>query len=305
MNNKKISNLFALLNIIGSLIVFQITLAEPPKKQVLIGSPVRQKPAILKEFLQSLEELMQISCECDYLFVDDNDNAESAFMLLEFAEKKQGRCTIAQNTNKTITEPYVCNEITHYWRDSIVWKVAAFKDYIIKYATEHGYDYLFLIDSDMVLHPLTVEQLIVDNKDIVAEIWWTNWVPDTAKSPSVWLYDVYTMYEIRGGNLTEEEVQKRQYEFWQKLLTPGLYEVGGLCACTLVSKKALQAGVKFERIRNLSFWGEDRHFCVRAIVLGLELFVDTHFPAYHIYRESELAGVNAYKENCRDGIYQI
>ena len=279
---------------------------ETTKKRVLIGSPIRQKPHILKEFLQSLEELVQVSCECNYLFIDDNTNEESILMLFEFSKKMQGRCSLAQNPNKAATEPYVCNEITHYWRDSIIWKVAAFKDFIINYAREQNYDYLLLIDSDMVLNPLTLEQLILDNKDIVAEIWWTNWVPNTAKSPSVWLYDAYTMYEIRGTDqLSEQEKQQRQSDFIQKLLTPGLYEVGGLCACTLVCKKALQAGVKFERIKNISFWGEDRHFCIRALALGLELFVDTHYPAYHIYRESELAGVAEYKENCKNGIYQI
>jgi hypothetical protein len=303
MKNIKIFKIFSLLII--SAIATSNIYGEASKKKILIGSPIRQKPAILKEFLQSLEEVIQITNECNYLFVDDNDNAESTWMLAEFAGKMAGKCLIVENQNKKSAEPYICNEITHYWHDSIIWKVASFKDFIIQYAREKNYDYLFLIDSDMVLHPNTIEQLIASNKDIVAEIWWTNWHPNTAKGPSVWLYDTYTMYEVRGGNLTEEEIQKRQNEFLQKLLTPGLYEVGGLCACTLVSKKALHAGVKFERIKNLSFWGEDRHFCVRALVLGLELWVDTHYPAYHIYRESELAGVASYKENCRKGIYQI
>ena len=30
-------------------------------------------------------------------------------------------------------------------------------------------------------------------------------------------------------------------------------------------------------------FGEDRHFCIRAAALGLSLYVDTHYPAYHIY----------------------
>ena len=34
--------------------------------------------------------------------------------------------------------------------------------------------------------------------------------------------------------------------------------------------------------------GRDRHFCVRAIVLGIDLFVDTHYPSYHIFRAEEL-----------------
>ena len=41
------------------------------------------------------------------------------------------------------------------------------------------------------------------------------------------------------------------------------------------AKKALKAGVNFNLLDNVSFWGEDRHFCVRAVALGFDLFVDT------------------------------
>ncbi|RYD03050.1 hypothetical protein N752_21810 [Desulforamulus aquiferis] len=80
------------------------------------------------------------------------------------------------------------------------------------------------------------------------------------------------------------------------LARPGTYKVGGLGACTLMSRNALAKGASFSEIYNLSFVGEDRHFCIRAVALGLELYADTHYEPYHIYRESELAGVEKYKE---------
>lgn len=79
-----------------------------------------------------------------------------------------------------------------------------------------------------------------------------------------------------------------------QLRQPGVYEVGGLGACTLIRRSALEKGVRFERIRNLSLWGEDRHFCVRAAALGIPLFVDTRNPAFHIYRDSDLEGADRY-----------
>ena len=53
---------------------------------------------------------------------------------------------------------------------------------------------------------------------------------------------------------------------------------------TIKCNKALKLGVSFSIIDNISFWGEDRHFCIRAEALGLKLYVDTVYPAYHIYR---------------------
>lgn len=300
---------FYLLLAISSILITHCELAKEAsaviKKRVLIGSPVYQKPLILKEFLLSLEELKKENCECDYLFIDDNENAESSTILLKFMEKHEGHCLIHRNTSIK-SEQYICNEVTHFWKESIVWKVAAFKDAMIQFARKENYDYLFLIDSDMVLHPNTLEQLIADDKEIISEIWWTNWLPANAKSPSVWLYDHYTQYEIGiNEQICEEEKMNRHYAFINQLLTPGVHEIGGLCTCTLINKTALHKGISFSRIKNLTFWGEDRHFCVRASALGIKLFVDTHYPAYHIYRESELKGVEEYKQNCRNGIYTI
>ncbi|MNZ71669.1 Glycosyl transferase family 2 [compost metagenome] len=67
--------------------------------------------------------------------------------------------------------------------------------------------------------------------------------------------------------------------------------MGGLGACTLISQHAIKAGVSYNQIRNISYWGEDRHFCIRAAALGIPLFVDTHYPALHLYRDSDLSKV--------------
>ena len=49
-------------------------------------------------------------------------------------------------------------------------------------------------------------------------------------------------------------------------------------ACTLVKTVVFRRGVSYEPIPNIqrAFWGEDRHFCVRAAVLGVEMWLDTH-----------------------------
>jgi hypothetical protein len=301
MNQKMILTLLGLACITNC----QAESEQIPKKRVLIGSPIRQKPAILKEFLQSLLELNTNSFEADYLFVDDNNDPESSLMLNSFGLKLQEHCIIMKYANSA-QDSYVCNERTHYWHEKIIWKVAHFKNCMIDYAVEHSYDYLFLIDSDIVLNPKTIDRLIETKKDIVANIFWTQWQPENCKLPQVWLMDEYKFY-ISNTNeqLSPEEINARTIAFLQPLLSPGTYEVGGLGACTLLSQKALRAGVSFRKIKNLTFWGEDRHFCIRAAALGIDLFVDTFYPAYHIYRETDLSGVPLFKTNCANDIYQI
>lgn len=256
--------------------------------KILVGSPVRQKPQILKEFLESLQRLKQEHYQLDFYFVDDNNLEESRELLKSFAKRE--RCRIDRGAPAA---SYVCNEKTHHWKDEQIWKVASYKNRMIDRARDLGYDYLFLIDSDIVLHPKTIDQLILDDKEIVSNIFWTKWNPDTPPLPQVWLYDTYSPFD--GKPAKEETVQ-----FIQQLEKPGLYEVGGLGACTLINKTALNKPISFNQIKNVSFWGEDRHFCIRAASLGIPLFVDTHHPAFHIYRESELAGVGPFKKNCEE-----
>lgn len=267
------------------------------KKRILVASPIRQTPAILKEFLNSLRELNQTTFHLDYYFIDDNNDQASRDLLTQFCYE-HGNNSIILRANQINDQQYVCNENSHYWKDNIIWKVAAFKDQMIQQAKNKNYDYLFLVDSDLVLHPETVDQLIKANKNIISNIFWTSWTPKSPKVPQVWLMDEYKLYQLKGDEKpSATEIQKRQQAFLAQLQKPGVYEVGGLGACTLINQKALKKGLSFKKIKNLSFWGEDRHFCIRAVSKGLSLFVDTHYPAYHIYRESELKGVEAYKKN--------
>ncbi|MGE1115665.1 glycosyltransferase family 2 protein [Priestia megaterium] len=257
------------------------------KKKILVASPIHQKSGILKMFLQSLENLKQEDITLDFYFIDDNENLESSHLLMQFQERIQS--VVVEKSNHQ--DVYYRDGKTHYWNEHLVWKVASFKDSIIQYAKEKNYDYLFLVDSDLLLFPETISHLVQQKKEIISEVFWTKWQPESMEQPQVWLYDEYTQYHKQSGeHLSDEQARVRYQEFLAKLREPGVYEVGGLGACTLISKHALQQGVNFSKIPNLTFWGEDRHFCIRAAAMGLSLYVDTHYPAYHIYRDTDMKG---------------
>ena len=258
--------------------------------RILIASPIKQVPSILKFFLESLDELVLNEFEINFYFVDNNEEQESIDLLDQFQQKHSNTIIVKDMP----TESYQKNEYTHYWNDELVDKVAQIKDAIIDYALEANYDGLFLVDSDLVLSPDTLTRLEATNKDIISNIFWTKWQPDTKSLPQVWMMDEYSFSQIPSKK-DEARAQQEAALFLDKLKVPGVYEVGGLGACTLISRRALEKGVRFKRLPNVSFWGEDRHFCIRAAALGFALYVDTHQPAYHIYRESDIEGVENYK----------
>ncbi|WP_195428772.1 glycosyltransferase [Clostridium sp. D46t1_190503_E9] len=263
--------------------------------RILIGSPIHQKPAILKEFLLSLKELNSDDLFIEYCFIDDNNIEESSLILNKFKEDIE-KVTILKSEENTSL--YICDDYTHRWSNDLIRKVSNFKNTIIEKALKEEYDYLFLVDSDLVMHPKTLKRLVSLKKEIVSNIFWTRWQPNNYEQPQVWLKDMYTLYEFEyGENLSGNEVMKRTSDFINMLRKPGTYKVGGLGACTLISKEALSKGVNFNPVYNISFWGEDRHFCIRAAVLGIQLYVDTYYPAHHIYRDEDLGKISEYKSS--------
>jgi GT2 family glycosyltransferase len=265
------------------------------KKRVLVGSPVYQKINILKEFLRSLKNLRRNTISIDYMFVDDNIDDEASHLLAGF-EREDSKVIIIRGNGPG---EYECNDESHLWNDSLMLKVANYKNHIINYAIDNNYDYLFFVDSDLVLHPNLIEHLKIQDKDIISEVFWSQWHKNRPFEPNVWMFDEYDLVpKILGEVLSDKEAEIRQTKFLNQLRIPGVYEVGGLGACTLLSRASLVKGVSFKPIKNLTIHGEDRFFCIRAVVLGIDLFVDTTYPAYHIYREQDLAGVQDYVKDC-------
>lgn len=209
------------------------------KTRVLVGSPVCQKPEILKAFLDSLRCLKQESIFVDFIFVDDNKDEASGRTLAEFLPEASKVVILPGKAEQA----YLCDEESHHWNDALMHKVADFKNIMIEYALANQYDYLFLADSDLVLHPDLLQLLISCKKDIVSEVFWTRWHTGLPPEPNVWLYDEYDLTPKKlGEQLSAPEAAARRDGFLARLREPGIYEVGGLGACTLISRSALQRG---------------------------------------------------------------
>lgn len=267
--------------------------------KILIGSPVKQKTNILKEFLTGLDEADKGNCDIVYYFVDDNTIEESSTLLAEFANThptiiKKG-ADIFDMSKSTESDDY----IDHTWKSVNLEKVTAYKDAIIDYCVSENFDYLFLIDSDIVLDKCVIPQLLSDNVDIVSSIFYSQWQKNGMLTPQCfWIPDVYTRFKAFNVPITGEEAHQIRLDMYEKLKTPGLYKVDGLGACTLIKREPLEKGVSFKEIYNLAIPGEDRPFCIRATVLGYELFMDSTYPSYHIHKEKYLDRVDEFK---RDG----
>ena len=220
--------------------------------RVLLTAPLKQDPRFFKEYQESIDNLIiPEGVELSRFFVV-NDCPE-VIPLIHDAEH------VVRNTG----DKYVKNNRTHIWTEANLNKMPALRNETIRKALDDGFDYWWSVDTDLVLRPQTLKVLLDADKDIVTEAFWTDgWC-------NAWEYD-----QAKGA--------KREWK------TPGLYKIGASGACTLVKRKVLEAGVDYTPIPLIrkALYGEDRHFCIRANVLGFEHWLDSHCPPTHLYTEN-------------------
>ena len=254
---------------------------------VLIASCIRQKPEILKEFLESLDGLEKPE-GYEYFFILSDLEEASRTILIDWCRGKP-----VETETMDFGDTYATDEDTHHWTPKLVSNVIEMKNRILEKA--RGYDGLLFVDSDTYLHPKTLTQLLSRGKDIITEISWTRWYANDPLGalPNAWFYHKYGF--PRDG--------------LDRLRNEPLIKVGGFGGLYLLSKKALMAyitppkiftstweGVSFSRTEGSpDDWGEDRFFAIRAKSLGFDLWCDTTIPSFHIYRLSDLPRLRGWK----------
>lgn len=235
--------------------------------RVLIGAPLRQKPHIFAEHLKAINALqlpkgVEVSC----YYVANNCDADTLALLDE--SEYEVRDDLAP-------EDYSAdNNADHVWTNEDMVRMGELRSVLTDKVLYGPYDYLLSVDSDIVMKPETLSLLLNAKRQIVSEIFWTQ-----SDSGFIWS-NAWTAdgYAVRKSDLLK----------WR---TAGLYEVGMTGALTLIHRSVFEAGVSYRKIPNINtaLIGEDRHFCVRAACAGIPMYIDTHAPAVHLYREIEYA----------------
>lgn len=226
---------------------------------VLITAPARQEPKVFHEYREAIANLV----------IPDGFTVGTFYVINNCPELIPELYPQDKYITYDTGEYFQRIHNDHIWTQSNMETMETLRNLTIQHALDNNYDYWFSIDTDVVLHPLTLKTLLEADKDIVSEIFWST-SKDIHTWCNAWMCD-------QGSGMLQE---------WHN---PGLYQCGMTGACTLVKRKVLTAGVNYSHIPNIqrALFGEDRHFCVRAAVHGFELWVDTHYPANHLYTETE------------------
>ena len=182
-------------------------------KKILITAPVHQDIKIFKEYLWSLNRLI-IPEEYEvykYFYLHNAGNLKKFLKPNEYE---------IFNDNVEVQQ----SDLTHIWTQQNFSAVAQMRTKALEYARNNNFDYIFSVDSDVILHKETLIDLLNEQKDAIAKIYWTAWSAEQPWNLAPNCYD--------GRN------KKGQIFFWGKHKDPGC-TLKDLCCLYLIMMNSL------------------------------------------------------------------
>ena len=223
--------------------------------RVMIGCPVRNRAWILPHFLQNLTALVYPPEQIEYCFVINDCTDETELILQEFAHRFPARL-LYDNSSRP----------GGWQRGSYRFsRLAELRNRLLDEFLHSDCAYLFSVDSDIMVPPAALQQLMQANKDIVSAL-----VCNGEEIGDDQFYNVFQQVDERLIPIRDFPRQ-------------GIFPVDCTGAAYLIKRQVIAAGVRYN-----SRWGaEDIGFCKEAKQHDFAIFCHGAIECDHIMRNSQ------------------
>ena len=264
--------------------------------RILCGGPVRKRAEILEAHLATLaEQELPTRVSVDFCFVDDYPAPDPAqAVLADFVAAHGGKVLKSHNPAQDFSDQH---PVTHQWSVTAMARMGQLKTMLMQECLAGQYDFLWLVDSDLLMDRTTLTSLLSAQRDIVAAVYWTRWNTDPriCAGPQVWLKPPYQL----------ALPHYPEHEFRHALgVERALERVAGLGACTLIRRGVIEKGVGFSKPADFPSGGlmdgEDRHFCEWARRLHVDLWADGWPDIFHVYHPQQVETIPNMLARVRD-----
>ena len=155
------------------------------------------------------------------------------------------------------------------------YQIDQIRNLIAHWTVTKNYDYLFSVDSDIVLPPDALRKMLAHDKDIISGVYLQR-----VEVPTPELFRMRTMPEVGMRHLTLHEVQSAEAS------NPLLWIDACGFGCVLVKREVFAAvGYPYftyhSALDHANTVSEDVDFCFKAVKIGFQLFADTTIRCQH------------------------
>ena len=179
-------------------------------KKILITAPVHQTEEIFIEYLNSIHNLIiPNGYECNLFFYLHNCPELKKYL------KDDEYTEILDNSKYEI--------FSHKFKKDNYSALSYMRTAALQKAREENYDYVFSVDSDVILHKDNLKELLQDEKDIVAKMYWTIF---DSNLPYYAMPNCYDYIDYEGRRIFKRGINSLKFL--------GIYEMGVVGACTLI-----------------------------------------------------------------------
>lgn len=245
-------------------------------KRVLIAAPVRDRAWILYDYLDRIKKLDLSGVEAYYYFIVDYSLDDSVDIVKE-STKGWDNCEVEVIPEHQI--PVDEDSRVNRLQNGIYPHLKELRQQILDKAKELDVDYLFSVDSDVLIEPNTLQRLLSHEKDFV---YLSTTGFDKSQFRAAWT--------LKG--IPNNRFSKPSLRLWKSTNSGGLVPVYYAGMGFLVSKEVInKCSYYFEPnqletnllLRN---YGEDCWFGCSADHVGIPRYLDEGCLALHAYPRS-------------------
>jgi len=239
----------------------------------MIGCPIRNRAWIVPRYLEHLSRLDYPRELLQYCFVINNCNDETAEILENFAAREDTRvrfiyADIAANSRR-LTFPKSTREgpgLPGFQRANYnLSALANLRNLLLKAFLESDCEYLFSVDSDILVPPRVLSELLIDDCQVVSAL--------VCNGHQLGDRGIYNVLKRVGDH----------YEFLRDFPRDGCFRVDCTGAAYLIRRDVIEHyGVVYSAEKG----GEDIGFCENAAAQGIKLYCDGRLECQHMMEEN-------------------
>ncbi|NUN16559.1 MAG: glycosyltransferase family 2 protein [Myxococcales bacterium] len=263
--------------------------------RVVLTVPIRNRAWAVPKLVENLSRLDYPDDRLRVRFVVNDSTDDTDALLL--AWRRTGMREHVEVVRLNLSDPAPPGE--HQWWGPAsdpggpLRRMAKLRNSMLAELRDSNADVMLALDSDVLLHPQTIRHLAATGADIVSPVFWASW--------GLRMGPLFGGVRVAHGRVDihhrlQAVQQGKRPQVWERgssassepwlmdlVFRSGLHRVGGLGAVTWIRKQVALAGVSYDEVPNLpeDYCGEDRHFCVRAVCHGFDLWASSYLETHH------------------------